>query len=86
VDGIEQGGFDRPFMRMVLELAGSLELGVVAEGIESRGQLTSLRELGCGFGQGFYLGSPAELDRAGRAPRLNGIADYGSSLASGSRP
>jgi EAL domain-containing protein (putative c-di-GMP-specific phosphodiesterase class I) len=80
VDGIEQGGFDRPFIRMVLDLAHTLDLGVVAEGIESRGQLAALRELGCGFGQGFYLGSPAELERAGHAPRLNAIADYRAPL------
>ena len=26
------------------------------------GQLAALRELGCEFGQGFYLGSPAIID------------------------
>ena len=76
MDGIERGGSDRPFIRMILDLANSLDLRVVAEGIESRGQLMSLRELGCGFGQGFYLGSPAGLERAGRAPRLNAITEY----------
>ena len=59
VDNLEQGGSDRAFMRMVLDLAANLELPVVAEGIESAGQLASLRELGCEFGQGFYLGPPA---------------------------
>ena len=57
-DNLEQGGSDRAFMKMVLELAANLELGVVAEGIESAGQLVSLRELGCELGQGFYLGPP----------------------------
>ncbi len=73
---VGEGGLDRPFLRMILELAADLNLGVVAEGIESGGQLGSLRELGCGFGQGFYLGSPAELEAAGHAPRLNDIADF----------
>jgi EAL domain-containing protein (putative c-di-GMP-specific phosphodiesterase class I) len=62
MDSLEQGGSDRAFIRMVLDLAANLELGVVAEGIESPGQLASLQELGCEFGQGFYLGSPATLD------------------------
>ena len=61
-DNLEQGGSDRAFMRMVLELAANLELGVVAEGIESAGQLVSLRELGCEFGQGFHLGPPTTRD------------------------
>jgi EAL domain-containing protein (putative c-di-GMP-specific phosphodiesterase class I) len=78
VDAIEQGGVDRPFIRMILELAGSLNLGVVAEGIESTVQLGSLRELGCGYGQGFYLGRPAELARDGHTPRLNPITDFTS--------
>ena len=62
MDRLEQGGSDRAFIRMVLDLAANLELGVVAEGIESPAQLASLRELGCEYGQGFYLGSPTTLD------------------------
>jgi diguanylate cyclase (GGDEF)-like protein len=74
VDAVDEGGLDRPFVRMILELAADLNLGVVAEGIEDTGQLAALRQLGCGYGQGFYLGSPAELEDAG--PRLNDIGDY----------
>jgi EAL domain-containing protein (putative c-di-GMP-specific phosphodiesterase class I) len=74
VDAVDEGGLDRPFVRMILELAADLNLGVVAEGIEHTGQLGALRQLGCGYGQGFYLGSPAELQASG--PRLNDIADY----------
>ena len=74
VDAVDEGGLDRPFVRMILELAADLNLGVVAEGIEHTGQLDALRRLGCGYGQGFYLGSPAELEATG--PRLNDISDY----------
>jgi EAL domain-containing protein (putative c-di-GMP-specific phosphodiesterase class I) len=81
VDGIEPQSSDRPFIRMIVELANSLDLGVVAEGIESRDQLAALRELGCGFGQGFYLGSPTTLEPGGHAPRLNAIADFGPRFA-----
>jgi diguanylate cyclase (GGDEF)-like protein len=62
MERLEDGGSDRAFMRLVLDLAANLELGVVAEGIESAGQLASLRELGCKFGQGFHLGSPTTVD------------------------
>ena len=62
MDNLEEGGSDRAFIRMVLDLAANLELGVVAEGIESAGQLEALRELGCELGQGFHLGSPTTLD------------------------
>jgi diguanylate cyclase (GGDEF)-like protein len=73
LDSIEHGGADRPFVRMVLDLASNLELGVVAEGIESRGQLAALRELGCAFGQGFYLGLPSDLDSLDLAHRGSAI-------------
>jgi diguanylate cyclase (GGDEF)-like protein len=76
VDGVDESGLDRPFVRMILDLAADLNLGVVAEGIESGGQLGLLRELGCGYGQGFYLGRPSEPKNAGQAPRLNDIADF----------
>jgi EAL domain-containing protein (putative c-di-GMP-specific phosphodiesterase class I) len=69
MDSLEQGGSDRAFIRMVLDLAANLDLGVVAEGIESAEQLASLRELGCEFGQGFYLGSPTTLDPIDVAPQ-----------------
>ena len=62
MDNLEEGGSDRAFIRMVLDLAANLDLGVVAEGIESAGQLEALRELGCELGQGFHLGSPTTLD------------------------
>ena len=69
MDSLEQGGADRAFLRMVLDLAANLELRVVAEEIESAGQLASLRELGCDFGQGFYLGSPTSLQMLEFAPQ-----------------
>lgn len=50
---------DSSFVKMIIELARTLELDVVAEGIEQEGQLAALRELGCGFGQGFLFGHPA---------------------------
>ena len=49
-------------MRMIIELARTLGLEVIAEGIESPDQLKALRELGCELGQGFYLGLPAGAD------------------------
>jgi diguanylate cyclase (GGDEF)-like protein len=72
VDGLDQDGFDRSFIGMILELAARLNMDVVAEGIESEGQLISLRELGCGYGQGFFLGSPAELAPLDATPRRAG--------------
>jgi diguanylate cyclase (GGDEF)-like protein len=59
---------DRPLVTMILSLADSLGCQVIVEGIESEQQRAELLEFGCKFGQGFYLGMPAELPpTAGRA-------------------
>lgn len=46
-------------VKAVLQLAGNMGLGLIAEGIETEDQATSLLALGCERGQGFYLGGPA---------------------------
>lgn len=42
----------------IIALANSLGLKVVAKGIETRPQLSSLEQLGCHFAQGYYFSSP----------------------------
>ena len=42
----------------IIALGGTLGLRVVAEGIETAAQYEALRELGCDFGQGFYIARP----------------------------
>jgi diguanylate cyclase (GGDEF)-like protein/PAS domain S-box-containing protein len=44
----------------IMRLAQGLGLTVVAEGIETREQLTKLASLGCGLGQGYYFSRPAD--------------------------
>jgi len=44
-----------------IELAHSLKMDVVAEGIETEDERLALLELGCDFGQGWLFGKPAAL-------------------------
>ena len=44
---------------MIVDLARTLELEVIAEGIETAEQLAALRELNAGLGQGYFLGRPS---------------------------
>jgi diguanylate cyclase (GGDEF)-like protein len=46
-------------IRSTIELAHSLGLRIVAEGVETRESLDLLSELGCDTAQGYYLGRPA---------------------------
>jgi diguanylate cyclase (GGDEF)-like protein len=57
VDRIEQ---DSTFIDAILRLASTLDLEVVAEGIETQEQAEMLRSLGCVLGQGYYFARPAE--------------------------
>jgi len=45
----------------VLALAQALDMDVVAEGIETQEQRDTLVAMGCRFGQGYLLGSPAPV-------------------------
>ena len=45
-----------------INLADTLKLGVVAEGIETQFQLNYLKQLNCAYGQGYYLGKPMHLE------------------------
>jgi diguanylate cyclase (GGDEF)-like protein len=58
VDGLSRGGREASFVRMIIELARTLGVGVIAEGIETPDQVNALLSLGCDLGQGFYLGRP----------------------------
>lgn len=52
--------------RTILQMAESLDLVTVAEGIETTGQLRELRRAGCDLGQGYLLSQPLEADQLAR--------------------
>ena len=55
---IGQGDKDNHLIALILGLAKSLKIPVVAEGVETEEQLRLLRELGCPLVQGFYFSKP----------------------------
>jgi EAL domain-containing protein (putative c-di-GMP-specific phosphodiesterase class I) len=62
-------GVDRDPMRLALTrslvgFAAEAKVSLVAEGIETDGELQTLRAIGVGFGQGFIVGRPADLPAA----------------------
>ncbi len=62
VHGIEGTARHRGVVRAVMTLARSLELAVIAEGIETEAQRRALAQEGCTFYQGYLLAEP--LDEA----------------------
>jgi diguanylate cyclase (GGDEF)-like protein len=58
VEGIDREPRHRAIVRGIIALAHSIDLGVVAEGVETADQYRVLTELGCDYAQGFLLGRP----------------------------
>ncbi|KQP22002.1 bifunctional diguanylate cyclase/phosphodiesterase [Pseudorhodoferax sp. Leaf267] len=58
IHGIAQRNDDRAIAAAILSLAGTLELDVVAEGVEDESQLMVLDALGCRVAQGYLFHQP----------------------------
>jgi diguanylate cyclase (GGDEF)-like protein/PAS domain S-box-containing protein len=54
----DKGRDGNAIVQTILSLARSLELSVVAEGVETETQLEALNKLGCDYGQGFLFAKP----------------------------
>ena len=66
VQGVEHDAKDAAITANLVSLAHALGLVAIAEGIESDGQLSSLRDLGCDLAQGFLFARPAPAEEVGR--------------------
>ena len=63
VDGVVHEDSDESVLvRAIVELARTLRLGSVAEGIESPDQVTALQRANCTRGQGYLFGRPMPPD------------------------
>ena len=64
--GMARDGADYALVKAVVTLAHAIGLTVVAEGIDSSGQLAALRRMACDFGQGYHFAEalpPDEIER-----------------------
>lgn len=59
--GIDQDRSKRALAAGLIGFANELDADIIAEGIETEGEMETLRALGVRFGQGYYLGAPGEL-------------------------
>jgi diguanylate cyclase (GGDEF)-like protein len=62
VAALNDGGQSRELLAAILGVGQALSLAVVAEGIETQGQLTTLEEMGCEMAQGFLLAKPGPAE------------------------
>ena len=64
VCGLEEGGKNVALLQAILNLASSLELEAIVEGVETQDQLIILRSLGCNSYQGYFFSEPLEEEDA----------------------
>jgi PAS domain S-box-containing protein len=62
VSHMETDAEARQIARLIIEFAHTVNLQVIAEGIETQGQLEHLKSLGCEFGQGHLFSKPVDQD------------------------
>jgi len=64
VAGLGEDAEDSAIVRMIVELAHTLGMRIIAEGVESEEQAEQLREMGCDLGQGYYFAEPLPPEEA----------------------
>jgi diguanylate cyclase (GGDEF)-like protein/PAS domain S-box-containing protein len=64
IRGIGEDVEDTAIVQMIVELAHTLGMEVIAEGVESEQQAEQLKEMGCDRGQGFYFAEALSREEA----------------------
>jgi EAL domain-containing protein (putative c-di-GMP-specific phosphodiesterase class I) len=62
IGGIESDPRGAALVAAVIDLGRTLGMDVVAEGVETAGQLRALRDMGCRYVQGWLLGRPMAIE------------------------
>jgi diguanylate cyclase (GGDEF)-like protein len=66
VENLTEGSHDAAIVRAVSEMAVTIGIGVVAEGVETEEQVRIVDALGCGFAQGFHYSEPVPVSHLER--------------------
>ena len=56
-----KNGENIEIIKAIMNLARDLDIGVIAEGIETENQFDMLKDLKCEFGQGFFFAKPMDF-------------------------
>ena len=73
----------RGILSYIISLANWLNLKVVAEGVETKGQVTQLKDMGCSYVQGYYFSKPLDRDEFFSLLRKSKITDMNATKTPG---
>jgi diguanylate cyclase (GGDEF)-like protein len=85
VSGLGQDPVLTMLTKTIVQVGRDLGMQVVAEGIEQPRQLAELREMGCGYGQGFLVARPMAASSVESLIRT-GVAESGATAGSATAP
>ncbi|MBR9869458.1 MAG: EAL domain-containing protein [Oceanospirillales bacterium] len=60
IHNVDRDPVKRQFVKSICSIANGVGSKVIVEGVETRSELVTLKELGATIGQGFYLGRPTQ--------------------------
>lgn len=70
VSKMAENGNHLQIIQAIITLTQRLGVGVIAEGVETEGQLNQLKELGCEFGQGYLVSRPIDEEAVKKLLKL----------------
>jgi len=70
-------GENSEIVRTILTLASNLGMDVIAEGVETKGQLAQLKAMNCPYGQGYLFSRPVDAAGAGALVGAGGAGSAG---------
>jgi len=63
IDNIAVNKQDEEIVNVIIKLSHSLDMIVVAKGVENKEQYELLKRLGCDYYQGFYFSKPGPVEK-----------------------
>ena len=81
VSGVETNAQSAAIVRSIIGLGEALKIPVIAEGVETEGELSFLWQEGCTEIQGFLIGHPLPI--SGYASITHGVADLHAAAKAG---
>ena len=85
VSALDDDATRQGFVRAIIDLAQTLEVSLVAEGMETAAQTTELRRLGCRIGQGFHFSAPLGAEEVGALLEAGACASLGEAISTRGR-